>query len=98
MPYRNTGRPNGRPKTNPNLPLVIVDVAAGTAHLNVPQWWLAMATLEAEWKISGRWGRRAGDEKGASHGSRRRIMDQKTVEVLGDHLESPKRCKVSGRS
>lgn len=55
MPYKRTGRPNGRPKADRTAPLMSVDVVTMTARLNVPKWWIAMAYLEAEWKHSKKW-------------------------------------------
>jgi hypothetical protein len=55
MPYKRTGRPNGRPKADRDLPLISFDAAAGFAKSNVPEWWITMAMLEAEWKYSWKW-------------------------------------------
>jgi hypothetical protein len=55
MPYKPTGKPPGRPKVDRDLPLISADVVGMTGRLHAPEWWITMATLEAEWRVAGKW-------------------------------------------
>lgn len=59
MPYKRTGRPAGRPNTRDKNTVqeIVIDPTSGdlSHRFNVEGWWIAMAHLEVEWKLSGKW-------------------------------------------
>jgi hypothetical protein len=59
MPYKRTGRPAGRPNTRDKNTVqeIVIDPTSGdlSHRFIVKRWWIAMAHLEVEWKLNGKW-------------------------------------------
>ncbi len=81
MPYKPTGGRNGRPPKSSRGALFVFDPPQGDGlpryRLNAPPWWIAMAEMEAQMVVAGRWGLRG------HASSLRRLAREFTTEVGG---------------